>query len=50
MGKPSASPSISKTAVVAMAELAPLSDFNAFRAKNTNNTKERLQHELDYIT
>jgi hypothetical protein len=50
MGKPSASPSISDTAVVAMAELATHSDFNAFRAKNTNNTKERLQHELDYIT
>lgn len=33
-----------------MAELASVNDFNAFRAKNTNNTKERLQHELDYIT
>jgi hypothetical protein len=50
MPKPSASPSISNNAVVAMAELSPLTDFNAFRAKNTNNTKERLQHELDYIT
>ena len=49
MPKPSASPSISNTAIVAMAELSAPTDFASYRNKTISNTKERLQFEQDYM-